>query len=189
MRKLILFMHTSLDGFVAGVNGEMDWINVDGGIFDYAGNQTDRSDTALYGRVTYQMMDSYWPTAGDQPNASRHDKQHSDWYNKVDKVVLSKTMAGANLPKVNIISDHVTDEILKLKNGPGKDIVIFGSPTAAHTLMSENLINDYWLFVNPVLLGNGIPLFKSVKEKRKLNLAFSTVFSSGVVCLHYESLA
>jgi dihydrofolate reductase len=186
MRKLVLFMHTSLDGFVAGPNGEMDWINVDEDMFEYAGEQTDQSDTALYGRVTYQMMESYWPTAGDQPNATKHDKQHSSWYNKVAKVVLSKTMQGVKLTRVHIISNDLPDEIIKLKQAPGKNILIFGSPTAAHSLMTENLIDDYWLFVNPILLGQGIPLFKGIKGRTKLKFITSNTFSSGVVCLHYE---
>ena len=92
MRNLIFFMHTSLDGFVAGLNGEMDWINLDEAMFDFVATMTDQADTALYGRVTYEMMQSYWPTAGEQPNASKHDKEHSNWYNNVSKVVLSKTM-------------------------------------------------------------------------------------------------
>src|ERR671933_369653 len=89
MRKLVLFMHTSLDNFVAGPNGEMDWITVDEEIFEYAGKRTSEADTALYGRVTYQMMESYWPTAADQPGASKHDIQHSAWYKSVEKVVVS----------------------------------------------------------------------------------------------------
>jgi dihydrofolate reductase len=185
MRKLTLFMHASLDGFVAGPNGEMDWINVDNELFDYAGKRTDQSDTALYGRVTYEMMEGYWPTAGNQPNASKHDIQHSKWYNQVDKVVLSKTMQPGK-PKTKIISNNVTSEINKLKQNPGREILIFGSPTAAHSLMTDNLIDDYWLFVNPVLLGQGIPLFKNIKERRSLKLVDKNVFSSGVLCLHYE---
>jgi len=186
MRKVVLFMHTSLDGFVAGSNGEMDWINVDEDIFEYAGKQTDQADTALYGRVTYQMMDSYWPTAGDQPTASKHDKQHSSWYNKVAKVVLSRTMEGANLPNVRIINNNLSEEITRLKQATGKDILIFGSPSAAHSLMAENLIDDYWLFINPVLLGYGIPLFKGISDKTKLKLVTSNAFSSGVIGLQYE---
>ena len=92
MRKIISFMHISLDGFVAGPNGEMDWIKVDQEIFDYVGKRISEGDTALYGRVTYQMMESYWPTAGDKPTATKHDIEHSKWYKKVHKVVLSKTM-------------------------------------------------------------------------------------------------
>jgi len=186
MRNLVLFMHTSLDGFVAGRDREMDWITVDEEIFDYAGQRTNEADTALYGRITYQMMENYWPTAADQPNPTRHDIEHSRWYKNVAKVVLSRTMKDANLVNTKIISDNLTDEIIKLKQGAGKEIIIFGSPTAAHSLMAAKLIDDYWLFVNPVLLGQGIPLFHDIQEKIKLTFVKSNVFSSGVVCLHYN---
>src|SRR5678809_727030 len=115
MRKLVLFMHTSLDGFVAGPNGEMDWINVDEEIFDYAGKRTNEADTALYGRITYQMMESYWPAAADQPSASKHDIEHSQLYNKVPKVILSHTMEGQNIPHTTIISDNLIENINELK--------------------------------------------------------------------------
>jgi len=177
-------MHTSLDGFVAGPNGEMNWIHVDEQLFDYAGRETDNADIALYGRVTYQMMESYWPTAGDQPNASKHDIEHSRWYNDVTKVVLSTSMKGEKLNKTIIISDDIANEIQKLKKGEGKNILMFGSPTAAQSLMRYNLIDDYWLFINPIVLGEGIPLFNGTKHQLKLLSAQS--FSSGVVGLHYE---
>jgi len=186
MRKLVLFMHTSLDGFVAGPNGEMDWINVDEEIFDFAGQRTNEADTALYGRVTYQMMESYWPTAAQLPTATKHDVEHSRWYNRVTKVVLSKTMNEVSLANTKIIDGNLAAEIVKLKQDVGKDILMFGSPTAAHSLMTEKLIDDYWLFVNPVLLGRGIPLFKGITDKVALKLVASNMFSSGVVCLHYE---
>lgn len=186
MRKLILFMHTSLDGFVAGPNGEMDWINAGDEIFDYVGNEVDKADTALYGRVTYQMMESYWPTAGDLPGASKHNKHHSSWYNKVAKVVLSRTMEGTTLNNTTIISDNLVAEIKKIKALQGNDIIIFGSPSAAHSLMAENLIDEYWLFVNPVLLAKGVPLFAGIKDITKLKLLLSHSFTAGVVCLHYQ---
>jgi dihydrofolate reductase len=188
MRKLVLFMHTSLDGFVAGPNGEMDWIHVDEEIFDYAGERTNQSDTALYGRVTYQMMEAYWPTAADQPEATRHDIEHSKWYKSVPKVVLSKTMQGSTAPNTKIIVGNLRAEINALKQAPGKEIVIFGSPGAAHSLMAENLIDDYWLFVNPILLGQGIPVFKNIQQITALKLVASHVFPSGVICLHYERI-
>ena len=186
MRNLVLFMHVSLDGFVAGPKGEMNWINVDEEIFDYAEQRTQAADTALYGRVTYQMMEGYWPTAADQPSPTRHDIQHSKWYNSVAKVVLSRTMKGENLPNTKIISDNLTDEINHIKQGPGKEIIIFGSPSAAHSLMAAKLIDDFWLFVNPIILGQGIPVFKDINEKTELTLVKCHVFSSGVVCLHYN---
>lgn len=187
MRKLVLFMHTSLDGFAAGPQGEMDWIAVNEEMFAYAERRIRESDTALYGRVTYQMMEAYWPTAADQPGATRHDLEHSAWYKKVAKVVLSRTLKGKSLPCTRIVSDDVGSEILRLKQEAGKDILIFGSPSAAHSLMAEGLIDDYWLFVNPILLGRGIPVFQGLSATTALTLAESKVFSStGVVCLHYE---
>ena len=186
MRKLILFMHVSLDGFVAGPKGEMEWIKVDDEMFEFAGERTNASDTALYGRVTYEMMDAYWPTAADQPNPSKHDIEHSTWYNKVDKVILSKTLKGKALKKTKVVSENIANEILQLKQSNGKEIIMFGSPSASHTLMSEKLIDELWLFVNPILLGEGIPLFKGIKERMDLILQSSHAFKSGVVCLHYR---
>jgi dihydrofolate reductase len=179
-------MHVSLDGFVAGPNGEMDWIKVDDEMFDYAGQRTNESDTALYGRVTYQMMEGYWPTAADQPNASKHDIEHSTWYNKVDKVILSKTMEGQQLPNTVIISDNIEHRVKALKQQGGKEIIIFGSPSASHTLMQYGLIDEFWVFVNPILLGQGIPLFKNIQQTTELKLVTTATFDSGVVCLHYQ---
>jgi dihydrofolate reductase len=186
MRHLIFFMHTSLDGFVAGLNGEMNWINVDEAMFDFIATMTDKADTALYGRVTYEMMQSYWPTAGKDPNASKHDKEHSVWYNKVSKVVLSKTMSEKELENTIVISDQLADNINKIKKQAGKNILIFGSPRASHSLLTQGLIDEFWLFVNPVLLGQGIPLFKGVTEMTQLKLIETKTFSSGVMALHYE---
>lgn len=186
MRKLIFFMHTSLDGFVAGLKGEMNWIKFDDELFDFVGTMTKKADTALYGRVTYEMMQSYWPTAADQPNASKHDKEHSAWYSKVSKIVLSKTISEQGLDNTTVISDQLSENIHGIKNQDGKDILIFGSPRASHSLLRLGLIDEFWLFVNPVLLGEGIPLFKNVTEITPLKLVQSKTFSCGVIALHYE---
>jgi dihydrofolate reductase len=195
MRKIISFMHISLDGFVAGPNGEMNWIKVDEEIFDYVGKRIGEGDTALYGRVTYEMMESYWPTAGDEPNASKHDIEHSKWYKKAHKVVLSKTMKDAGLPagqagltNTTIISDNLSDRIKEIKqsnNGGSNDILLFGSPTATHSLIRQNLIDGYWLFVNPIILGRGIPLFVDIKDKIELKLLTTRQFTCGVTELNY----
>ena len=183
-------MHISLDGFVAGPNGEMDWIKVDEEIFDYVGKRISEGDTALYGRVTYEMMENYWPTAADNPTASKHDIEHSKWYSKVHKVVLSKKMKGADLTNTKIISDNISDHINEIKQLPGEDILLFGSPTATHSLMQLNLIDGYWLFVNPVILGKGIPLFEDInpgsyQDKIKLKLLTTRQFTCGVTELNY----
>lgn len=186
MRHVIFFMHTSLDGFVAGPNGEMNWIHVDDELFDFVPSLTDNADAALYGRVTYEMMQSYWPTAGEQPNASKHDIEHSIWYKNVIKIVLSKTLNVQGLERTIVIKDNIVENIKKLKNQEGKNILIFGSPSASNSLLALDLIDEFWLFVNPILLGHGMPLFSADIETTKLKLVESRTFSSGVIALHYE---
>src|SRR5258706_15245547 len=124
MKKIISFMHISLDGFVEGLNGEMDWIKVDEKIFDYVGKRISEGDTALYGRVTYQMMENYWPAAGENPAATRHEIEHSKWYNEVHKIVLSKTMKETGLTNTKIVSDNLSvriNEIKQSRNGGSEE--------------------------------------------------------------------
>lgn len=185
MRKIISFMHLSLDGFVAGPKGEMDWIKIDDEIFDHVGRRIGKGDTALYGRVTFQMMENYWPTAADKPEASKHDIEHSRWYKGSRKIVLSKTLKNPGSANTTIIGDNLFDTLNEIRQQEGSEILLFGSPTATHALMQLNLIDGYWLFVNPIILGRGIPLFEGMKDKTKLKLVSTRPFSSGVTELNY----
>ncbi len=181
-------MHTSLDGYVAGPNGEMDWIKFDDALFDFVGTMTAHADTALYGRVTYEMMQAYWPKAGEQPNATKHAREHSAWYNKVSKIVLSTTINEAELTNTKVISDELKDNIDKIKTQEGKNILIFGSPRASQSLLREDIIDEFWLFINPIILGKGMPLFKDVTNTTKLKLVESKTFECGVIALHFAKL-
>jgi dihydrofolate reductase len=185
MRKIISFVHISLDGFVTGPNREMNWITMDEEIADYVDKRIQATDAALYGRVTYEMIQSYWPSAGAEPGASRHDIEHSKWYNNTHKIVLSKTLKEADVTNTEIISGNLSERINEIKKGAGSEILLFGSPTATHSLIEQDLIDGYWLFVNPVILGEGIPLFKGIKEKTKLKLLKTHQFASGVTELNY----
>ena len=178
-------MHISLDGFVSGPNGELNWAKVDEELFDYVGKRIGKGDTALYGRVTYEMMEGYWPTAADKPDASKHDIEHSKWYKDVHKIVLSTTLNEADLTNTTIISDNLADRLNEIKKQGGEDILLFGSPTATHTLLEQNLIDGYWLFLNPIILGQGIPLFVDMKDQTKLTLVNTKQFDSGVIELNY----
>jgi dihydrofolate reductase len=138
------------------------------------------------------MMENYWPTAADKPTATKHDIEHSKWYSKVHKIVLSETIKEAGLTNTKIISDNLSDNINEIKQsrhasgGSGsKDILLFGSPTATHSLIQLNLIDGYWLFVNPIILGRGIPLFVNIKDRIKLKLLTSRQFTCGVTELNY----
>lgn len=187
MGKIISFMHMSLDGFVAGPKGEMDWIKVDDEIFEHVGKRISENSTALYGRVTYRMMEDYWPAAGNKPDASKHDIEHSKWYMNAHKVVLSRTLNDTGLTKTTIISGNLPERLNEIKQKAGEEILLFGSPTATHSLIEQNLIDGYWLFVNPIILGRGIPLFKNVRDKVKLSLLSAHKFDCGVTELNYTA--
>jgi dihydrofolate reductase len=185
MRKLVSSIIMSLDGFTAKPNGDLSMFKVEEEFFDMSEALCEKADAALYGKGTYQIMQAYWPTAADAPNASKHDKQHSAWYKNVNKYVLSTTMKDSDAPNATIFRKNVVEELKKLKAQEGKNIQIFGSPGVVRTLMQENLIDEYWIFVFPVILGNGMPLFKDIKQQINLNLVSSKALTSGAVVLNY----
>ncbi len=188
MTKLIAFNHISLDGFVCGPQGQMDWIKINDEIFAHVEQRISLGKSAMYGRITYNLMESYWPTAADKPNATRHDKAHATWYNTSHKFVLSRSMKKIDKDNTTIVNDDITKQVSEIKKSSGEhEILVFGSPTATHTLMELGLIDGYWLFINPVVLGEGIPLFKNIKTKTELKLEASKEFECGVVEVRYSS--
>ena len=185
MRKIILLAHISLDGFVAGEKGELDGFNDAEENLQFVCSLTEGADAALMGRISYEMLQSFWPTARNLPNATKGQIMYSNWYNDVEMIVVSKTMAGANLTNTTIVSDNITDEISKIKEQEGKNILIFGSPSVTQQLMKADLIDSYWIFVNPVLFGKGIPLFASTEEITKFKLVSTKQFDNGEVAMNY----
>jgi dihydrofolate reductase len=185
MRNVILLMHVSLDGFVAGPNGEMDWIRFDDALVDDVAELTASADTALFGRVTYEMMAGYWPTAADQPGATKHDIDHARWVNAAPKLVFSRTLETVEWANSRIVGDNIPAEIAKLKAQPGKNLLMIGSARTAHSFMQQGLIDEYRLNVNPVVLGGGLPLFPNLKQPIQLKLISAKSYAFGVVGCHY----
>jgi dihydrofolate reductase len=183
MRNVVLLMHVSLDGFTAGSNGEMDWIAVDDEMWQYTTKLTDAADTALFGRVTYEMMEGYWPTAAEQPEATQHDIDHARWYNSVPKLVFSRTQTQVEGKQTRLVNKPIAEEIARLKQEPGKNLLMIGSTSLARTFSQLGLIDDYWLNVNPVALGSGNPLFGG---KITLKLVEARTYRSGVIGMHYQ---
>ena len=186
MRKIVLLMHASLDGFVARPDGGMDWIRLSDDMWDYVDGITAVSDTAVFGEVTYRMMEGYWPTAADKDNASKHDINHAKWVNAANKIVFSNTMTSSDWDNTQIVAGDIAEKVRGWKQQPGKNIVIFGSPTLAHSFMQSNLIDEYRLNINPIVLGEGKPLFKDIEKEIRLRLVNTVTFASGVVGLTYE---
>ncbi|MDB5264858.1 MAG: dihydrofolate reductase [Parcubacteria group bacterium] len=185
MRNLVLFLHLSFDGFSAAEDGGLDWITYDESLEKYAEKLVGTVGSPVYGRVTYEMMKSYWPTLLNDPSASKHDKEHAAWIENVEKIVVSTTLPDQDWNNTRVIRENVVEEISKLKQEEGKDLVIFGSITLATSLMEHNLIDEFQFTVSPVILGKGKSFIRSIEEKIPLKLLSSETLDSGVLCLHY----
>ncbi|HEX8932464.1 MAG TPA: dihydrofolate reductase family protein [Patescibacteria group bacterium] len=189
MRKVVLFMHLSLDGFCATPDGGLDWISYDDELQNWADDIIKNIvGSPLYGRVTYELM-KYWQTVLTDPNATKHDMEHAQWLENVEKIVFSKTLKKEDWNNTTVISgSNLTEEVGKLKKQPGKDLVIFGSPSLAREFIDLGLIDEYQLSVSPVILGSGKTAFHDIMKKVKLKLLRSQILKSGVATLHYEAI-
>jgi dihydrofolate reductase len=179
MGKVIVSNLVTVDGFFAGPNGEIDWFVWDEELRDYSIDLLSTVDTLLFGRVTYQLMANYWPTATE-------DAIIAERMNNLPKIVFSKTLESVEWKNAKLVKEIIPEEILKIKQFPGKDMVILGSGSIVSTLTQLGLIDEYRLIVNPVILGNGKPLFKGLKDRLNLKLLKTKAFSSGNVLLSYQ---
>ena len=185
MRKLIASTFVTLDGFVVGPNEDMSWVlnNFNDEMAKYAGDLMNAMDTIVLGRVTYEVMAKVWPAATEE-TAPGADKM-----NTTPKIVFSKTLDKAEWgtwQNARVVKNHVAEEIAKLKQQPGKDIVIYGSANLVQGLTQLGLIDEYQLLVHPIVLGGGKPLFKGIVEPINLKLLRTETFTNGVVVLYYE---
>lgn len=188
MRKLVLFMHLSFDGFAADSNHGLDFLTYDEELVQYADELVKTVGSPVYGRTTYQLMESYWPTVLKKPDANKQALKHAQWVENVPKIVFSTTLNEVTWNNTRLIKDNVAEEVKKLKQQPGKDLVIFGSPGLSATFMKLGLIDEYKLTVHPIILGDGISMFKNNTTKSKLKLIDSKKMKSGVITLHYTTV-
>jgi dihydrofolate reductase len=179
MRKIMLLVMTSLDGFFEGL-GEgwerIDWHHADEEWEEYSIELLRATDTLLFGRKTYEGFAEYWPA---------QDGELARLLNAVRKVVFSTTLTEAAWHGSQLVRDQVPETVAELKAQPGKDIVIFGSADFAATLTRHGLIDEYRIAINPVVLGDGTPLFKDHAVRRNLRLLGARIFRSGIVELRY----
>lgn len=189
MRKVISLMHVSLDGFTAGPNGELEWAIVDEEGYKDVADLLTTVDTALYGRITYQMMEGYWPSVPANPASTADELHHAHWVENVHKIVFSRTLERVTWNNTRLVKEHIAAEIARLKHLAGGDMMIFGSPSIVHTLTQHGVIDEYQIHLNPIVLGDGIPLFKDIKGSIALELLRSRTYHSGVVGLHYRKVS
>ena len=180
MRNVVLFMMTTLDGYYEGPNHDRDWHNVDDEFNEFAVAQLDAMGGLLFGRVTYEMMASYWPTDAAQAD----DPQVASRMNAMPKFVFSRTLRGADWTNTTLRRD-AEESVLQLKQEPGKDLIVMGSGTLAASLAKRGLIDEYRIMVNPVVLGGGTTFFGGIEQPQQLTLRETRTFASGNVLLTY----
>jgi dihydrofolate reductase len=188
MRKLVVFNHVSLDGYFVGANGDLGWAyrgNDDPEYAAFVAENASGGGQLLFGRITYQMMASYWPT----PAADQHDPVVAAGMNSMPKVVFSRSLEGASWNNTKLVKGDIVAEIRKLKNEAGPDMAILGSGSIVSQLAAENVIDEYQVMVDPVALGTGRTMFGGVKEKLNLKLTRTRTFGNGKVFLCYEPAA
>jgi dihydrofolate reductase len=188
MRKVILFMHVSLDGFVCGPNGEQDWMTMDDdkiGEYLIPDLQT-TVDCILVGRVLYQGFASFWPGMASNPSAPKELQAFAQWMENTPKVVFSKTLDKLDWKNSRLARNELAEEVAFLKQEPGGDMVIFGGAGIVDNFTKLNLVDEYRIKLEPVVLGKGKSLFAEIAERIKLRLIRSKSFDSGVVALYYE---
>lgn len=177
MRKVIMWDMVSVEGFFEAPGHDIGWFVFDDELGDYITSSQKEADTLLFGRTTYEMMAAYWPTA--EPG------QIADFMNSVEKVVFSTTLEKADWHNTRLLKGNVASEVARLKASKGGDIFVFGSADFASTLISNGLVDEYRIGINPVLLGAGVPLFKGGFDRTGLRLLSVKPLKSGVVILHY----
>jgi dihydrofolate reductase len=187
LRKLKLHVQMSIDGCIAGPNGEMDWMVglQDDKIIKYENELMESIDTILLGRKMTDVFISYWSDVINKPD--------DPWYAfakkmiEIPKVVFTKTLNKSKWINTDIATGDLTDEIIKLKSRDGKDMIVYGGATFDSSLIKLGLIDEFLLFINPVAIGNGMTIFRDLNEIQKFNMVKSMAFDSGEVLLHYEA--
>jgi dihydrofolate reductase len=186
MGKIISIIHMSLDGYMADAEGQINWIPMDGELSNYVTELRQGAAGNLYGRITYQMMDPYWPNVLKNPgNFPQWQVEYAEWLDKAIKVVVSKTLPPVSWNNTRIIRDDVQHEIRRLKDELDGNLLLLASATLVSALLPLGLVDELVTTVAPIVLGGGRPFFAGLQDRVPLELKDTRTFSSGVVGLHY----
>ncbi len=181
MPKLSVFNLVTLDGFIAGVGGDISWHHVDEEFHEYAKEKSNSGNTLLFGRVTYKLMAGYWPSA----EALKNDPIVAKGMNASSKIVFSRTLEEATWNNTRLVKDDLLPEVRKMKQESGPDMTILGSGSIVSQLTQAGLIDEYSILVNPVVIGKGKTMFEGVHGPLSFKLTKTLSFSNGNVLLNY----
>ena len=184
MRKVIYLMMVSVDGLVEGPNRELDWHIIDEELHTFVNDQMSAIDTYLYGRRMYQLMAKDWPTVDTDPSMPEYMVEFARIWKRMPKIVFSKTLDRVEWNS-RLVRGNIAEEVAKLKAQPGKDMSV-GGANLASTFIRLGLIDEYRLFIHPVVVGRGTPFFPALDDPLKLRLVETRTFGSGVVYLCYQ---
>ncbi|MFC4334938.1 dihydrofolate reductase family protein [Salininema proteolyticum] len=182
MRKLVSFIGISLDGYYKGPDGQFDFANVDQEFYDFSNRQDAHIDTLMFGRETYELMASHWPTA----TATENDPEVIEFMNGVDKIAVSTTLEKVEWNNTTLVRGDIASKVAELKEQEGKEIAMFGSVQLTASLLERGLVDELRVMVFPVVLGEGVSLFATLEERLPLELLRTTTFRSGNVLLVYR---
>jgi dihydrofolate reductase len=184
MRKVIYGLSVSLDGYVEDAQGGLGWSYPDEELHRHFNDRERDFDVNLYGRRLYELMAAYWPTAEEDPALLDYEREYARIWKSKPKVVFSRTLDHVEWNS-RLVRDHIAEEVNRLKNQPGKYMNV-GGPGIVATFMQLGLIDEYWLYVVPVVLGGGKPMFPPLTDRLQLQLVETRKFSRGVVLLRYQ---
>ena len=184
MRKLTVYNFLTLNGFFKGPNEDTNWHTHGQEEAKYSEEALAQDNILLFGRKTYEMMASFWPT----PQAKELFPKVAAGMNKAEKIVFSQAPFEPEWENTQVIGGDIVDKIREIKKSPGKDMTILGSGAIINLFTDHDLIDEYQFMIDPVALPDGTPVFKKIKQKLDLQLTGSKVFRSGVVLLCYQPL-
>ncbi|HXO77991.1 MAG TPA: dihydrofolate reductase family protein [Puia sp.] len=184
MRRVTVFNFITLNGYFQGPDGDISWHRREEETADYSDEKSQQGNTLLFGRVTYQHMAAFWPT----PAAKQLQPVTADGMNKAEKIVFSRTLNKADWNNTRLIKEDLIGSVRRLKQEPGSDITVLGSGSIVTQLADAGLVDGYGFMIDPVALGEGVPVFKGIKNKLDLKLTSSKVFKSGVIMVTYEPI-
>jgi dihydrofolate reductase len=185
MRKITFSIPITLDGFIEGPHGELDWVMADDELLDFYTSLLENGDLLLYGRVTYELMASYWPTAAADPKATPGMQHFAHALNPMRKIVFSKSLKEVGW-NTQIASAFIPEEIQAMKAQPGSTILLSGGASMAQAFFEHRLVDEYIPVIQPAALGNGKALFSGIMGMPKMDFQWSRRFSSGAVALCYR---
>lgn len=188
MRRLYLFTMVTANGFFEGPERDISWHTVDDEFNEFAIEQLCATDLLIFGRITYELMASYWPNYVPSPEQQENDRTVARLMNSIPKLVASRTLKSSSWAGTRMMGGEIIDELKRIKQEPGEDIALFGSSHFALSLMEHGLIDEFRIMVSPTVLGSGVPLFSGHRSLLSLTLTNTRTFRNGNVLLYYTPL-